>query len=108
MIAYADPELNLEDKKDMFNEELDLGEQVEEAGDRKSELAQVKQEVLDGAQTETGCGSGSGSGSLPAFQTQEQALSVGMAPRVQTPMAGGKKRFFFVQISKCCFCGGNS
>lgn len=37
LIAYADPELNLEDKKDMFNEELDLGEPVEEkeAGERR-------------------------------------------------------------------------
>lgn len=30
LIAYADPELNLEDKKDMFNEELDLGEPLED------------------------------------------------------------------------------
>ncbi|XP_056155239.1 histone-lysine N-methyltransferase 2C [Lampris incognitus] len=30
LIAYADPELNLEDKKDMFNEELELGEEKEE------------------------------------------------------------------------------
>ncbi|XP_061522122.1 histone-lysine N-methyltransferase 2C-like isoform X2 [Phycodurus eques] len=32
LIAYADPELNLDDKKDMFNEELDLGEST---GDKK-------------------------------------------------------------------------
>ncbi|MED6237090.1 hypothetical protein ATANTOWER_018731, partial [Ataeniobius toweri] len=30
LIAYADPELNLEDKKDIFNEELDLGEPAED------------------------------------------------------------------------------
>lgn len=66
LIAYADPELNLEDKKDMFNEELDLGEQVEEkeVGERKdgfsgtrktdghSYVGQVKQEVQDVAKTE--------------------------------------------------------
>ncbi|XP_040921273.1 histone-lysine N-methyltransferase 2C isoform X2 [Toxotes jaculatrix] len=59
LIAYADPELNLEDKKDMFNEELDL-EPVEEkeggerrdgaGGSRKTDshilqVGQVKQEV---------------------------------------------------------------
>lgn len=50
LIAYADPELNLEDKKDMFNEELDLGEQIEEkeGGARKADC-QVKQEARDGA-----------------------------------------------------------
>ncbi|KAF7643369.1 hypothetical protein LDENG_00240600 [Lucifuga dentata] len=75
LIAYADPELNLEDKKDMFNEELDLGEPVEEkeggersdggsdsrAGvgvSRKPEshahpLSQVKQEVKDCIKTES-------------------------------------------------------
>ena len=30
LIAYADPELNLEDKKDMFNEDLDLSDPGEE------------------------------------------------------------------------------
>lgn len=68
LIAYADPELNLEDKKDMFNEELDLGEPVEEkeGGERRDRvggptrkvdnhshpIGQVKQEVEDGVKTE--------------------------------------------------------
>lgn len=67
LIAYADPELNLEDKKDMFNEELDLGESVEEkeggerrdgaGGPKKTDshaylIGQMKQEVHDGANTE--------------------------------------------------------
>lgn len=46
LIAYADPELNLEEKKDMFNEELDLGEvaaEEKEGGARKA----VKQEVQE-------------------------------------------------------------
>ncbi|XP_031692125.1 histone-lysine N-methyltransferase 2C isoform X3 [Oncorhynchus kisutch] len=30
LIAYTDPELNLEDKKDMFSEDLDLGDPMEE------------------------------------------------------------------------------
>ena len=57
LIAYADPELNLEDKKDMFNEELDLGEPVEEreGGERRRGeahlLDQVKQEVKDAVKT---------------------------------------------------------
>lgn len=34
LIAYADPELNLEDKKDMFNEDLDLSDPVEDAHHR--------------------------------------------------------------------------
>lgn len=57
LIAYADPELNLEDKKDMFNEELDLGEPSEEKdGTKKTEnhaLGQIKQEVQDGVKTES-------------------------------------------------------
>lgn len=60
LIAYADPELNLEDKKDMFNEELELGEPVEgkeggASGSKKTD-GQVKQEVLDGNKAETGDG----------------------------------------------------
>lgn len=51
LIAYADPELNLEDKKDMFNEELDLGEPVEE---KEGGAKQVKQEVLDRPETRDG------------------------------------------------------
>ncbi|XP_041823896.1 histone-lysine N-methyltransferase 2C-like isoform X4 [Melanotaenia boesemani] len=60
LIAYADPEFNLEDKKDMFNEELDLGEPVEEkegAERRKSDshlLEQVKQEVKDAVKMDGG------------------------------------------------------
>ncbi|XP_051970833.1 histone-lysine N-methyltransferase 2C-like [Xyrauchen texanus] len=30
LLAYADPELNLDDKKDMFNEELDLSDPIED------------------------------------------------------------------------------
>ncbi|XP_043959917.1 histone-lysine N-methyltransferase 2C isoform X2 [Gambusia affinis] len=61
LIAYADPELNLEDKKDMFNEELDLGEPVEDREGsrpaRKMEspahfLGQPKQELKDSQKTE--------------------------------------------------------
>lgn len=33
LIAYADPELNLEDKKDMFNEELDLSDSIDDHGE---------------------------------------------------------------------------
>lgn len=33
IIAYTDPELDLEDKKDMFNEELDLGDPIDDAGE---------------------------------------------------------------------------
>uniref|UniRef100_A0A087X9K9 Histone-lysine N-methyltransferase 2C n=1 Tax=Poecilia formosa TaxID=48698 RepID=A0A087X9K9_POEFO len=61
LIAYADPELNLEDKKDMFNEELDLGEPVEDREGsrpaRKMEspahfLGQAKQELKGSQKTE--------------------------------------------------------
>lgn len=47
LIAYADPELNLEEKKDMFNEELDLGEVAaeEKEGGAKKAAHLVKQEV---------------------------------------------------------------
>lgn len=49
LIAYADPELNLEEKKDMFNEELDLGEvaaEEKDVGARKADHL-VKQEMQD-------------------------------------------------------------
>ncbi|XP_014874682.1 histone-lysine N-methyltransferase 2C isoform X3 [Poecilia latipinna] len=61
LIAYADPELNLEDKKDMFNEELDLGEPVEDReGSRPARkmgspahfLGQAKQELKESQKTE--------------------------------------------------------
>lgn len=50
LIAYADPELNLEEKKDMFNEELDLGEvaaEEKEGGAKKADHL-VKQEMQEG------------------------------------------------------------
>lgn len=58
LIAYADPELNLEDKKDMFNEDLDLGEPIQDkdrsGSCRKSEghAHQVKQEVKEAVKRE--------------------------------------------------------
>ncbi|XP_069576340.1 histone-lysine N-methyltransferase 2C [Brachyistius frenatus] len=120
LIAYADPELNLEDKKDMFNEELDLGEPVEDkgGGDRKADghahlVSQVKQEVKDGIKTEGGPpgppglpgssvllpeekleDSGSGSGAGPALQAQEQVAVSGLAPRVHPSMAAGQQSVF--------------
>ncbi|XP_036437673.1 histone-lysine N-methyltransferase 2C isoform X1 [Colossoma macropomum] len=46
LIAYTDPELNLEDKKDMFNEELDLSDPIEddhgESSDLQKELSEKK------------------------------------------------------------------
>ncbi|XP_049604837.1 histone-lysine N-methyltransferase 2C isoform X9 [Syngnathus scovelli] len=45
LIAYADPELNLEDKKDMFNEELDLGDSVGEL----KKVAPQKDSLVDSA-----------------------------------------------------------
>ncbi|XP_068593242.1 histone-lysine N-methyltransferase 2C-like isoform X2 [Cebidichthys violaceus] len=121
LIAYADPELNLEDKKDMFNEELDLGEPVEErrddaGGSTKTDghlIGHVKQEVQDGpsaTQQPTphagvvttsrppgseapGTSQPLGPGSV-CLQTQEQALSSGMTPRVHPPMAGGQQSVF--------------
>jgi len=104
LIAYADPELNLEDKKDMFNEELDLGEPL------GGLMGQVKQEVQEGTSTShpggvptttphpggvpTTRAPGPGPGApmstaACSSQTQEQAPSSGMASRVHTPMAGG-------------------
>uniref|UniRef100_A0A8C1QMJ4 Histone-lysine N-methyltransferase 2C n=1 Tax=Cyprinus carpio TaxID=7962 RepID=A0A8C1QMJ4_CYPCA len=38
LLAYADPELNLEDKKDMFNEELELSDHIEDDHGDTSDL----------------------------------------------------------------------
>lgn len=38
LIAYTDPELNLEDKKDMFNEDLDLSDPIEDDHGETSDL----------------------------------------------------------------------
>uniref|UniRef100_A0A8C2FJX8 Histone-lysine N-methyltransferase 2C n=1 Tax=Cyprinus carpio TaxID=7962 RepID=A0A8C2FJX8_CYPCA len=38
LIAYADPELNLEDKKDMFNEELELSDHIDDDHGDTSDL----------------------------------------------------------------------
>ncbi|XP_035386586.1 histone-lysine N-methyltransferase 2C isoform X4 [Electrophorus electricus] len=52
LIAYTDPELNLEDKKDMFNEELDLSDPIEDDHGETSDL----QKGLSGKKSGT-CGS---------------------------------------------------
>ncbi|XP_077410700.1 histone-lysine N-methyltransferase 2C-like [Vanacampus margaritifer] len=60
LIAYADPELNLEDKKDMFNEELELGESVgdpKKGAPRKMDnsadlIGQVKEEYEESIQVD--------------------------------------------------------
>ncbi|XP_060778550.1 histone-lysine N-methyltransferase 2C isoform X8 [Neoarius graeffei] len=44
LLAYADPELNLEDKKDMFNEELDLSDPIEDDHGETSVLQNVLSE----------------------------------------------------------------
>ncbi|XP_026093588.1 histone-lysine N-methyltransferase 2C-like isoform X8 [Carassius auratus] len=44
LIAYADPELNLEDKKDMFNEELDLSDHIEDDHGDTSDLQKALSE----------------------------------------------------------------
>ncbi|XP_053350621.1 histone-lysine N-methyltransferase 2C isoform X4 [Clarias gariepinus] len=44
LLAYADPELNLEDKKDMFNEELDLSDPIEDDHGEPSVLQKVLSE----------------------------------------------------------------
>ncbi|KAG7269372.1 hypothetical protein CRUP_015698, partial [Coryphaenoides rupestris] len=49
LIAYADPELNLEDKKDMFNEDLDLSDPVEETHHNKAPKGKKEEENDDGA-----------------------------------------------------------
>lgn len=119
LIAYADPELNLEDKKDMFNEELDLGEPLEGGafGSRKTDsnahlIGKVKPEVHDGpsaTQQPTShpglvptsrppgapVSEAAGPGSA-RLKSQEEALSSGMAPRVHPPLAGGNEFYHFV------------
>lgn len=44
LIAYADPELNLEDKKDMFNEELDLSDPIVDEHEESSEFQKTSSE----------------------------------------------------------------
>ncbi|XP_051538392.1 histone-lysine N-methyltransferase 2C-like isoform X2 [Myxocyprinus asiaticus] len=44
LIAYADPEMNLEDKKDMFNEELDLSDPIEDDHGETSDLQKALSE----------------------------------------------------------------
>ncbi|KAM6900450.1 uncharacterized protein FYW49_016953 [Xenentodon cancila] len=127
LIAYADPELNLEDKKDMFNEELDLGETVEEKEGGVSRKADVhphlpdhmKQEVKDAVKMEvqhpalcseaeaTGppaliCkeqleDSGSVSGAVLVLQTQEQTPPTGLTPRNHPLMPAGQQSAFHQQ-----------
>ncbi len=44
LIAYADPELNIEDKKDMFNEELELSDHIEDDHGDTSDLQKALSE----------------------------------------------------------------
>nr|XP_054592167.1 histone-lysine N-methyltransferase 2C isoform X4 [Nothobranchius furzeri] len=110
LIAYADPELNLEDKKDMFNEELDLGDPEDKDGGGASKKMdshshqgdQVKQEVSDAVKPEGGShpceapapgvlkeqleGSASAAGAVRATQDQ--------APRTHSPTSAGQQSVF--------------
>lgn len=99
LIAYADPELNLEDKKDMFNEELDLSEHMEEkeGGERKDGagasrktdsnshlVGQVKQEAKDNNKMEAVITT-----SRPeAAVCSAHLTKVGTAPIYQSPVIG--------------------
>lgn len=78
LIAYADPELNLEDKKDMFNEELDLSDPIEddhgEAADLQKELTE-KKSVPCGAASSLQSRSKLEDGQLSTHVKQEENLS---------------------------------
>uniref|UniRef100_A0A674BEF3 Histone-lysine N-methyltransferase 2C n=1 Tax=Salmo trutta TaxID=8032 RepID=A0A674BEF3_SALTR len=62
LIAYTDPELNLDDKKDMFSEEdLDLGDPMEdhqhgETSDLQKALSEKRKGSMDGAATSSRSG----------------------------------------------------
>jgi histone-lysine N-methyltransferase MLL3 len=62
LIAYTDPELNLDDKKDMFSEEdLDLGDSMEdhqqgETSDLQKALSEKRKGSVDGADTSSQSG----------------------------------------------------
>ncbi|XP_055363689.1 LOW QUALITY PROTEIN: histone-lysine N-methyltransferase 2C-like [Betta splendens] len=100
LIAYADPELNLEDSED-----LDLGDSVEEkAGGEKQDGAKKTDsrppvptgvEVAESSALHTKDKvEESGAGALPALQTQEHILSSVMSPRVHPPVATGPEPIF--------------
>ena len=63
LIAYADPELNLEDKKDMFNEDLDLSDPAEETHNRA-----LKDKSEEGAD-----GDAAGASGKPGGQVKQEA-----------------------------------
>ncbi|KAL4624619.1 histone-lysine N-methyltransferase 2C-like [Arapaima gigas] len=56
IIAYTDPELDLEDKKDMFNEELDLSDPIDDSGE-PSDLQKVLPEKKNTSSSTAGLSS---------------------------------------------------
>ncbi|XP_076827373.1 LOW QUALITY PROTEIN: histone-lysine N-methyltransferase 2C [Brachyhypopomus gauderio] len=76
LIAYTDPELNLEDKKDMFNEELDLSDPIEDDHGETTDIQKALSEKKRGT-----CGSTSApsmsklDGQPPCLIKQEEGLS---------------------------------
>lgn len=126
LIAYADPELNLEEKKDMFNEELDLGEvaaEEKEGGARKADHM-IKQEVQEcSAQREGVCRSAasvsqvsfqtnhqsvgpfiSSMNTLPPLQVEESASGAVVHPQVNAGKGGKVSLFFRHDTGKLFLC----
>ncbi|XP_047667134.1 histone-lysine N-methyltransferase 2C isoform X10 [Tachysurus fulvidraco] len=71
LLAYADPELNLEDKKDMFNEDLDLSDPIEDDHGETSVLQKVLCEKKAAQSVNK-----SERGELPSRGKQEENLEV--------------------------------
>lgn len=70
LLAYADPELNLEDKKDMFNEELDLSDPIEDDHGETEKSPQLPNKLEDSEP--------------PSRGNQEENLEVGVAGSLLT------------------------
>ncbi|XP_072769606.1 histone-lysine N-methyltransferase 2C-like [Nerophis lumbriciformis] len=110
LIAYADPELNLEDKKDMFNEELDLEDPVGDkkggerqnlvGGPRKLDtdvnlLGQVKEEVQEAVNRDT---KNDSSSRHPAPQPEAVSQQLPVASEAET--AGSSQSSSSLHLAK--------
>lgn len=79
LLAYADPELNLEDKKDMFNEELDLSDPIE---DDHGETVVLQKVLTEKKSPQTA--NKSEDGELPSHGEQEEDSEVESAGSLLT------------------------
>ncbi|KAJ8272620.1 hypothetical protein GJAV_G00091360 [Gymnothorax javanicus] len=112
IIAYTDPELDLEDKKDMFNEELDLSDPIDDHGetsDIQKALSEKRNACAGGSGVSSQVSaesverkSGDAAKSVSQIKQEGSFLSVSEPCTTQTIKTEGKDCFLQGQETSIC------